>query len=361
MNRNPRVFCATWLVGVLMLVAAPAALAIRMTAAFPSDLPEQHVIQPGESTTFAIEFTNLDNFKGVGTAWIRHFLPGYGSNWLIEPIEPDVCLHPVPQEGLRIDFGVELQGGETRRCVYAITRSPTTFTDGYIRLCPGQHPTWYCPSFDRLVFGTLPDIGVTVTPTTPLVVGTTDVTLRIDASNASAVPTRELTLYTQCRQPAAGNPSNFPFRVEVDFPGACPAANFSGCSPEPPISTWFWRVIVPSVAANSTTSCLVRVRAREPFDTTVVDRFGTWSSFPFEPGHSIPLLHAGTPPNPGNGYDMNSTNDRGGFTLYAAGHGSQAVPLGNLWQWSVLALLLAVAGWHRRRHHAVRTFASRTE
>ncbi|MEO7917405.1 MAG: hypothetical protein ABIR16_07145, partial [Dokdonella sp.] len=214
-------------------------MAVRISAALPAGAPIQFVIQPGQSTTFSIDFTNLDNEAGPGVGWARNRLDGLYSRWLVEPVDPENCWYPIPQEGLGLQFPVELLANQTRRCTYMIRRAVDTYRDGYLQICLGIQPSVLCEQRGLLVFGTLPDAGVTATATVQPTTNDPSTTFRLDFSNAASVATDESQVFTQCRYLPGGNPAvDLPFRVETGFPGACAAANIAGCSPEPPLVSY---------------------------------------------------------------------------------------------------------------------------
>lgn len=334
--------------GVMLLFNAESAFAIRISAAIPAGSSTQFIVQPGESTTFSIDFTNLDNKEGVGFGLARGPL-SISDLWTITPLEPDACFAPVAQESFRIELPVLLAAGATRRCTYSVLRQFTSRLDSYLNVCTGDLPAINCAPMVLLVFGTLPDVGVTVTQIPPTA-GTTDLTLRVDVSNASAIPTRDSPLYSECRHVPAGNPSiNLPFRMETGFPGACPAAVIRGCSSEPPVVLYLWELTIPPIPANGSVSCLVKIQLRDPSGGPVNDRLGSWVSYPFYPGHDILLLFPGSPPVSGRGYDMNPTNNVVNLTLAPVGVPVTPVPTVDWRLLAALALLLGTFGSYRMR------------
>lgn len=344
--RIPKAVRVAALIGSVLLAFCQPVWAVRVSAEIPVDSPTRFVIQPGESTTFSIDFTNLDNEAGTGQGWAHSLLVGLGESWLVEPLAPATCWFPIPHEGLRLEFPVELLAGENRRCTYTVTRASATYRDSYLEICTGEEPAG-CNQRQLLVFGTLPDVGVTVTPTSQPVPGATDLTFRIDVSNAAAVPTAESPLYTGCRETAGGNPAaNLPFQLETGFAGACPAATIRSCSIDPPVLFFSWEVTIPSVPPNGTTSCLVRMRLREPLNTPIHDRLASWMTYPFYPGHPIPLIHPGTWPGAGQGFDMNPGNNVADFSVVPLAQPAEPVPVGR-WVLVMLTLVLAALAWRR--------------
>lgn len=356
-KRNPwSTRITTLIVACSMAAFASSALAVRMTAAFPPGAPSQFVVQPGESTTFAVDFTNLDNGPGVGYAWMYSFLVGLNTQWIIEPLEPASCGFPAQLEGLQIEFPVEFDVTQTLRCTYRVTRAATTYWDGYLMLCTGIQPQSFlgCSTPALIPFGSLPDIGITATPITPPASGSGDVVIRIDVSNAASVPTGAAELFTECRQRNGTDPATIlPFQLETGFPGACPAVIMSGCSPEPPLVLSWWKVTIPSIPAQGSMSCLVRLRPRQPFTASIDDHFSLWVGKPHRPVHAIPLVYSGASPGTGMGYDMNSANNIAAFTVAPVAAPSLPVPTAGWRGWLALAVLLTSAGWLAQRQREI--------
>ncbi len=339
-------------VGAILIVGAQAALAINVSLALPPGAPTQLVLQPGESTTISIDFTNLDSFAGTGNGRARNNLVGLGTRWTLTPVDFTYCGFPQPGGGPGIELPVELQANQTLRCDYTLVREPTTYVDGYLTICTGpqSNPTTSCSQPAVLVVGTLPDIGVSVSQVGAPAATTGETMFRIDLSNAAVVPTSESNLYTSCQFTGATNPSlTMPYSIDLGFAGACLSVTARLCNTDFPITHHGWELKVPSIPAGGSTSCLVKLRLRDPAGPAIADRFASWLLYPFPPGHPIPLMHVATLPMSGQGYDMNPSNNVANFTLAPIGTPATAVPTGNWRLLAALALLLAMLGSYRLR------------
>ncbi|MFZ2234772.1 MAG: hypothetical protein WBP11_10080 [Dokdonella sp.] len=340
------------IVGATLLFAAQAALAINVSLALPPGTPTQRVLQPGESTTISIDFTNLDAIAGTAIGRARHYLVGFGTRWTLTPVDFTYCGFPQPAEGLGIELPVELQANQTLRCDYTLVREPTTYVDGYLTICTGPqyNPTTSCSQPVVLVIGTLPDVGVSVSQVGAPATITGETMFRIDLSNASTVPTGESNVFSSCQFTGMTNPAlTMPYTIELGFAGACLSVAARTCNIDFPITHHGWEVQVPSIPATGSTSCLVKLRPRDPAGQAINDRFASWLVYPFLPGHPIPLRYAGSATNNGQGYDVNPSNNLSSFTLAPLGTPATPVPAENGRMLAALALLLATIGGYRLR------------
>ena len=335
-----------------LLLATQATLAINVSLSLPTGALTQIVLQPGESTTISINFTNLDSFAGTGNGRARDNLVGLGTRWTLTPVDFTYCGFPQPGAGPGIELPVELQANQTLRCDYTLVRGPATYFDGYLTICTGpqSNPTTSCSQPAVLVVGTLPDVGVSVSQVGAPAAITGETLFRIDLSNASIVPTAESNLYTYCQFTGATNPAlTMPYTVELGFAGACLSITARLCNTDFPITHHGWELKVPSIPAGGSTSCLVKLRPRGPAGPAIFDRFASWLLYPFPPGHPIPLMHVATLPMSGQGYDMNPSNNVANFTLAPVGTPATPVPAENWRVLAALTLLLAMLGGYRLR------------
>ena len=120
-----------------LLLATQATLAINVSLSLPTGALTQIVLQPGESTTISINFTNLDSFAGTGNGRARDNLVGLGTRWTLTPVDFTYCGFPQPGAGPGIELPVELQANQTLRCDYTLEREPATYFDGYLSICTG--------------------------------------------------------------------------------------------------------------------------------------------------------------------------------------------------------------------------------
>lgn len=353
MKTRTRVSCHIFtIVAATLLLGVQTAFAITVSLALPPGAPTQIVLQPGESTTISIDFTNLDAIAGMGIGRARHYLIGFGTRWTMTPVDFTYCGFPQPAEGLGIELPVDLQANQTLRCDYTLVREPTTYVDGYLTLCTGpqSNPTTSCSQRVDLVVGTLPDIGVSVSQVSAPASITGETLFRIDLSNASSVPTAESNVFSSCQFTGMTNPAlTMPYTIQLGFAGACLSVAARTCNTDFPITHHGWEVKVPAIPAGGSTSCLVELRPRDPGGSAIDDRFASWLVYPFPPGHPIPLRYAGSATNNGQGYDMNPTNNLSNFTLAALGTPATPVPTENWQLLAALVLLIATIGGYRLR------------
>lgn len=294
-----------------LLCASPAALALNYGLTLP-DGDSGHVqVLPGQTASFTFDIRNLDAEAGTVIGWgnIKDYQGVYtfglsqqaGCNTPYQT-RPDILT-------FRWNFPVALGAGETRRCTYPVTRPATSVLTARFYPCTGTNVSGSnnCSSvLPQLVFGTLTDIAFSVSPIAELPVGAMEAIVKISVRNLSDVDVGSFKLATSC----VGTPSNqLPYALDTDFPGACPLIQPNpGCTYDtqfgvpPPVFNWL--VGVSPTPAHGESSCLVRMRFRQPLVTSIVDTLEL-RRLPYERYPPIPL------PQPANaeGRDVNASND----------------------------------------------------
>lgn len=343
-----------WLLLPVLACGSPAALAANYELTLPDGNAAHIHLLPGETGSFTFDIRNLDTESGTAVGWGR-IDDGQGL-YTFGPGQQAGCGQPQrtisAYFALQWNFPVALGAGETKRCTYPVTRPASSLRAARFYPCIGQNVSGseVCNNIQpQLVIGSLTDIAFSVSPIAELPVGATEAIVKITVRNLSDVDVGSFKLATAC----TGTPwSQLPYTLDTDFPGACPLIQPNpGCTYDwqfgvpPPVFNWL--VGVSPTPANGESSCLVRIRFRQPLTAQVVDtlelRRPQHDRFP-----PIPLPQ----PAYADGRDVNSSND-GRTPFGAIAFVATPVPSANLTALTALAMtLVALAGLrNRRRKH----------
>lgn len=340
-----------WMLLLAGACASPAALAISYELTLPDGSAAHIQLMPGETGRFTFDIRNLDTEAGTVVGWGR-IDDGQGLYTFGLSDQPG-CGQPqrtvAAGFALRWNFPVALGAGETKRCTYPVNRPAASLRAARFYPCVGQNVSGSetCNSVQpQLVIGTLTDIAFSLSPISELPPGANDAIIKIAVRNLSEVDVGSFKLATAC----TGTPWNeLPYALEGDFPGACPLVQPNpGCTYDtqfgvpPPVINWL--VGVSPTPARGESSCLVRMRFRQPLIAPVVDtlelRRPQQDRFP-----PIPLPQ----PAYAEGRDVNATDD--GRTPFGA-IPIVATPVpstGRIALAALLLILIALVGWRYRR------------
>ncbi len=300
-----------WALLLQLACASPTVLAINYELTLPDGNAAHIPLMPGESGSFTFDIRNLDTEAGTAIGWGR-IDDGQGL-YTFGLSQQAGCGQPRRTSSayfaLQWTFPVALDTGETKRCIYPITRPAASLRTARFYPCVGQNVSGAvtCNSVQpQLVMGTLTDIAFSLSPIAELSPGANDKIVKITVRNLSEVDVGSFKLATAC----TGTPWNeLPYALEGNFPGACPLVQLNpGCTYDaqfgvpPPVINWL--VGVSPTPAYGESSCLVRMRFRQPLFAQVVDtlelRRPQQDRFP-----PIPLPQ----PAYAEGRDVNAGND----------------------------------------------------
>ncbi len=304
----------SWMLSLALGCGSASAFAINYELTLPDGDASHLQIQPGETASFSFDIRNLDSEAGTAIAWSRiEDYQGSQGAYSFGPSLQAACRQPTQSHpdifAFQWSFPVDLGAGETIRCTYPVIRSATSIFTVRFRPCVGQNVSGSntCSGpLPLLVIGTLTDIAFSMSPIAELPVGANEAMVKITVRNLSDVDVGSFKLATSC----VGTPPNeLPYALERNIPDACPLVAFNpGCTYSgqfgvpPPVSNWL--IGVSPTPARGESSCLVRMRFRQPLIAPVIDtlelRRPQQDRFP-----PIPL------PQPANaqGRDVNASND----------------------------------------------------
>lgn len=225
-------------------------------------------LQPGESATLTYAVENKRPYA-LGNVSIRtRYFGGPAAlsefTFVTEP--GSRCGAIVPGANLTINY---LDLGETVICRTEVTRSLSSLNDIRVSFCAAlcEFPSG---AFEELVYlGALPDLELTGTIVDALA-GAATAIVQVTATNRSNRPMAQQVVESQCLEFNGGFFAPAPFRIENDFPGACPTTqpsqfcgNFTGQA--------FSNVgfSIGPISAGGRASCNLRLRFLQPLTRLV--------------------------------------------------------------------------------------------
>lgn len=328
-----------WFGFVIVMVIGMAwgrpAAAIEYRVSYPPGMPNNVRLAPGESGVFAFDVHNLS--AEVGTAEVElRFTTG---SFVLDNGNPSQC-GPIES---RI-FSVALQANESLSCSYRLTRSPTAITDIALGLCTGvRNSSSSCdstlspnPGVTYFYAGAVPDISITANVALPAFPGASESIIRLTASNASLLATREIPSYSECLPIH----QQYPYSLDNAIAGGCPTVvSLIGCQIAigipPPIAQWVVRL--PAAPPMGESSCLVRMRFNSPLNSSFSDTLSLGNG----PLVRVPLALG----NNFYGFDPNPANNTIPFGAILP---PAVVSVGDKATWVVLCGMLVGIAWRRR-------------
>lgn len=320
--------------------SAQAAITYRVEAATPRD----QAIAPGGTGSLSFTLTNTATVGGAASVGGHYAsrpeaLAGYEFDAIdarcgAPTLESDTFGSP------RLVFPVsDIPPAASLTCNYLITRHPDSIDDLGFRLCgPGPYDN-YCDR--RIRRGTLPDLSLEVQAVPALASSPDEALVRVRMRNASSLAVASRVVTTECSEFEGGIFAPGPFRVETDFPGACPRADRgAGCLNFTGQRFHSYGFLLGPAPAGGESSCLLRLRYADsaPRGKSVALYFLD----------DVVSLESG-----GRGFDAASSNDQtelGADTRTGAVNipvPASAIPL--------LVLALVLSGWRRLGHHRTRS------
>lgn len=319
---------------IIVAWARPAS-AIEYQISIPQEFPNNIQLAPGQSGVFSFDVQNLS--AEAGTA--RLDIVVFNGLFLLDEGQPSQC-GPIDSRG----FPVALQAGQSLRCSYRLYRHPASTSDFALGACTGVRnssspctiSSYSDPGLSWFYAGAVPDIGISASATLPVVPGATESIIRLTATNASSLATRDIPVYSECL------PTNqqYPYSLDNSIPGGCSFVDRPiGCQIAigipPAIAQWV--ISLPAAPPMSESSCLVRMRFNDPLATSFSDTL----SLGIHPLIPVTLALGDNY----FGYDPNPANDT---TPFGAVLSSVAVPVGDQVTWFVLCGILVGIAWRRR-------------
>ena len=302
-----------WMLFLPLACASSTASALNYELTLPDGDAGHIQVLPGETGSYTFDIRNLDDEAAIAIGWARIEDYQAPQGYTFGPSLQAGCLLPGRTStdifAFRWNFRVELEAGETKRCTYPVTRNAASLATVRFFPCVGQNVTGSvaCSSpFPLLIIGTLTDVAFSLSPISELAPGATETMVKVTVRNLSDVDIGSFKLATSC----VTTPWNeLPYSLEADFPDACPLVEPNpGCRYDTgfgvPLPLFNWLVGVSPTPAQGESSCLVRMRFRQPLITQVVDtlelRRPQQDRFP-----PIPLPQ----PAYAQGRDVNASND----------------------------------------------------
>ena len=304
------------------------------TLTLPEHIARNQIVAPGQSGEFAFSIVNSGTMAGGVSVFARSHSPvGTLAGYTISILDPVRCYLPKVGvygghiETLHFTTG-PVEPGETLTCSYTIARAPTAANDLALGICQSLQYSGHFVDCDLMyLFGSLPDLALTVEQVAPVAPGVTEALVRLRLNNLSGHDVASRVASTDCREFSGGHFDDAPFDVETGFPGSCPLVAGEDCLVF--LGTQFksYGFRLGPVPAGGSASCLVRLRLYEPAG-------GPVSTSLYLIDDRVPLANGGT------AFDPNRENDVTNLGILGVANAIPMSAAGLL----LLALTLAVAG-----------------